>query len=339
VLLVFLFAFIVSAPFLFITQIIDEYTDIQRTIRTFSHQQILELERLVHEDFASEFSDVHAWYMPSDYEDGEGTWFQPRLIGYVEMALVHIMYTVIFEEFRYFPGDERFLRDFRTATWMFFHFPNDPEFPGQSPFFFARPLMGETFETIVDENISCERTRIIAMNMYHAHRQRQRLENDEANQIIIRETGPLGSRILARLDTEKPFVGGEMLWPVPTANRISSGFGYRGDPFTSVRTYHFGIDIPARPGTEIIAVLPGTVIISAYCRTTFGHHVVIDHGGGIATVYTHNNRNFVQVGDSVEAGDVIAHVGNTGRSTGAHLHFEVRVNGQAVNPTLWVTRP
>lgn len=126
-------------------------------------------------------------------------------------------------------------------------------------------------------------------------------------------------------------LGGRFRWPVPSSGRITSGFGYRNHPTRRRREFHTGIDIGARHGADIIAAEGGVVILSSW-HGGYGNTVIIDHGGGVHTLYGHNSRNLVSVGDTVTAGQRIALIGSTGVSTGPHLHFEVRVNGQAVNP-------
>ena len=120
------------------------------------------------------------------------------------------------------------------------------------------------------------------------------------------------------------------LWPL--RGRISSGFGWRANPFGGRnREHHNGIDIPARTGTAIRAAGDGVVTFQGW-QSGYGNTVTIDHGNGITSMYAHNSRNIVREGQRVNRGDIIAHVGSTGRSTGAHLHFEVRHNGTAINP-------
>ena len=126
-------------------------------------------------------------------------------------------------------------------------------------------------------------------------------------------------------------MGGTMLWPVPGHYRVSSGYGDRARPIGRGREFHTGVDIPAPTGTNILAAYGGVVILSGW-NGGFGNTVVIDHGGGRTTLYGHNSRNLVTVGQTVARGDVIARVGSTGVSTGPHLHFEVRHNGNHVNP-------
>jgi murein DD-endopeptidase MepM/ murein hydrolase activator NlpD len=115
--------------------------------------------------------------------------------------------------------------------------------------------------------------------------------------------------------------------PLKSFSRITSEFGRRGISF------HRGIDFAASSGTNIYAVLPGEVVLSAYTRD-YGNRVVIQHADNIQTVYAHNIRNVVKVGDVVTQGQLIAHVGTTGRSTGNHLHFEYRVRNVPHNPRI-----
>jgi len=125
--------------------------------------------------------------------------------------------------------------------------------------------------------------------------------------------------------------GGTMRWPVPGHNRVTSRYGNRTRPWGRGTEFHTGIDIGAPRGTNIVAAESGTVVLSGW-HGGFGQTVIIEHGNGLTTLYGHNSRNLVSVGDWVNRGDVIAHVGSTGFSTGPHLHFEVRRNGNHVNP-------
>jgi len=124
---------------------------------------------------------------------------------------------------------------------------------------------------------------------------------------------------------------GDLVWPVPGHRRISSGFGIRQHPVFGTMRAHNGIDIPAPHGTNVIAADTGTVIRSAY-NSSFGHYIVISHGN-MNTLYAHLSTRSVRAGDNVQRGQTIGRVGSTGISTGPHLHFEVHVNGQRVNPT------
>lgn len=124
---------------------------------------------------------------------------------------------------------------------------------------------------------------------------------------------------------------------MPAPGYISSPFGPRPDPFTGARSHHFGVDIDANIGDPIHAAADGIVTFSGI-QSGFGVTVVIDHGNGYETLYAHNQRNLVRVGDVVRAGQQIATVGSSGRSTGSHLHFEVHVNGRPVDPRAYLAR-
>ena len=122
---------------------------------------------------------------------------------------------------------------------------------------------------------------------------------------------------------------------VPVEGWITSSFGRRRSPFTGKREMHEGLDIAARTGTPIVAPADGTVIKVGY-NGGYGKVVVIDHGNGIVTKFGHNSKNLTKVGKKVRRGDVIAKLGNTGRSTGPHVHYEVLLNGVAVNPSRYI---
>ena len=133
------------------------------------------------------------------------------------------------------------------------------------------------------------------------------------------------------------YVGGEFIWPVPRSwSRISSPYGWR--TLNGKREHHNGIDIPASKGTNIYASNGGKVITATW-HYSYGNYVIIDHGGGKATLYAHASKLNCKVGDKVKQGDVIAYVGTTGHSTGNHLHFEVRINGAKQNPLNYVKQP
>ena len=133
------------------------------------------------------------------------------------------------------------------------------------------------------------------------------------------------------------YVGGEFIWPVPRSwSRISSPYGWR--TLNGKREHHNGIDIPASKGTKIYASNGGKVITATW-HYSYGNYVIIDHGGGKATLYAHASKLNCKVGDKVKQGDVSAYVGTTGHSTGNHLHFEVRINGAKQNPLNYVKQP
>ncbi len=129
------------------------------------------------------------------------------------------------------------------------------------------------------------------------------------------------------------YVGGEFIWPCPEYSRISSPFGYRIHPVTGKRKFHKGVDLAAAKGADILAANDGTVTAAYdYENGGYGKYVIINHGGGRVTLYAHCNDVFVRKGDKVKRGEVIAEVGTTGTSTGNHLHFEVRIDGEYTDP-------
>ena len=126
------------------------------------------------------------------------------------------------------------------------------------------------------------------------------------------------------------------IWPAP--GRITSGFGYRRSPFGWGTEFHGGIDIAAAYGTPIVATADGEVIFNGY-RAGYGNTIVIDHGYGYRTLYSHNAQNLVSVGSKVSRGQAIALMGRSGRATGPHVHYEVQYMGQRVNPKPYLQAP
>ena len=124
------------------------------------------------------------------------------------------------------------------------------------------------------------------------------------------------------------------LWP--TRGTITSGFGYRRSPFGSSREFHSGLDIGASRGTQVYSTAGGVVRMANY-NGGYGNVIFVDHGYGFSTVYAHLSKLNVKVGQQVTKGQLIGTVGSTGASTGPHLHYEVRVNGVAVNPTKYLS--
>lgn len=129
--------------------------------------------------------------------------------------------------------------------------------------------------------------------------------------------------------TQSKGKGGRFVWPLDTGT-LTSGYGRRG------RRLHKGIDLAAAVGTPIKAVAAGKVIYSDNKQRGYGNLVIIEHADDFVTVYAHNRRNLVDEGDTVRQGAVIAELGNTGRSTGPHLHFEIRLDSKAVDPLIYL---
>ena len=136
------------------------------------------------------------------------------------------------------------------------------------------------------------------------------------------------------------YVQGKMAWPLPLSAHavVTSNYGYRADPFTGKQSFHNAMDISCPYGTPILAACTGKVIVAS-THYSYGNYVIIDHGGGISTIYAHASSLCVSVGQTVTTGTVIAKVGATGSATGNHLHFGVFVNGTATDPRGYVNIP
>lgn len=135
-------------------------------------------------------------------------------------------------------------------------------------------------------------------------------------------------------DTVK-YTGGAFCWPAPSYVRISSPYGYRIHPIYKTKKFHSGVDMAAPGGSNILAAADGTVKLAAW-NGGYGNCVVIDHGGGVSTLYGHAQKLLVSKGQKVKRGQVIAKVGTTGNSTGNHLHFEVLINGKTTDPMAYL---
>ena len=142
---------------------------------------------------------------------------------------------------------------------------------------------------------------------------------------------------LAMNGIDTKYIGGEFAWPVPGYTRITSKYGMRTHPITGVYKLHSGTDIGAPMGANFVAANDGIVVKAGY-NGAYGNMVIIDHGGGIQTLYAHGSQIMVNVGDTVKKGEtVVLKVGSTGYSTGAHAHFEVRINGVTTDPLPYIT--
>lgn len=121
-------------------------------------------------------------------------------------------------------------------------------------------------------------------------------------------------------------------WPLTDYTNLSSLYAGRIDPFTGKKATHSGIDVPAPKGVKILSAKSGVVLTSAYNSGGYGNYVVVDHGNGNTTLYAHMSSRSVKAGDVVKQGDVLGLVGTTGRSTGNHLHYEIRENDVRIDP-------
>lgn len=141
---------------------------------------------------------------------------------------------------------------------------------------------------------------------------------------------------LAAQGLDTAYIGGELAWPVPGYTQITSNYGMRYHPILHVNKLHTGVDISAPEGANFIAANDGVVVKAEY-NTAYGKMVIIDHGGGISTLYAHGSEILVSVGQTVKRGENVLKVGSTGYSTGPHAHFEVRINGVVTDPLPYIT--
>lgn len=153
---------------------------------------------------------------------------------------------------------------------------------------------------------------------------------------ILDESAKLTAEIM-KLQGTSNYAGGEMAWPLPGFSKITSPYGMRLHPTLKVYKLHTGVDIAGSGcnGKPIVAANSGKVI-TAGKNTAYGNMIIIDHGGGMSTLYAHASKLAVKVGDVVTRGQTIAYVGSTGYSTGPHLHFEVRINGKTTDPLPYI---
>lgn len=159
---------------------------------------------------------------------------------------------------------------------------------------------------------------------------------DEYNKSFAEVEAEIALLAQQDLNIGEDYVGGVMAWPVPGYTRITSKYGMRTHPITGVYKLHSGVDIGAPMGANFIAATTGVVSKAGY-NSAYGNMVIINHGGGVQTLYAHGSEILVEVGQLVSKGDVILKVGSTGYSTGAHAHFEVRINGSTVDPLPYIT--
>ncbi len=182
-----------------------------------------------------------------------------------------------------------------------------------------------------------ENTKIVYNNYYNQLTEQEKqtqtkLQEFEEQQRLIEEE--IQRLLIQNLSPE--YIGGQMAWPTPGYTRITSPYGMRNHPITGVYKLHTGVDLGAPYGSNFISAADGTVIKAGY-NTAYGNMVIVDHGGGVSTLYAHGSKIMVEVGQTVKKGDIILKVGSTGYSTGPHAHFEVRVNGKCVDPMPYIT--
>ncbi len=158
-------------------------------------------------------------------------------------------------------------------------------------------------------------------------------EAEEAEQDLQKEI----SAMVAALSKTSVYIGGTYTWPLPGHYTITSPFGMRYHPTLKVNKLHTGVDISAPKGTKIVAANAGKVITAGY-NSGYGNYVVIDHGGGQATLYGHMSKISVSVNQKLKKSQQVGLVGSTGFSTGNHLHFEIIVGGKQVDPMKYFSK-
>lgn len=186
-----------------------------------------------------------------------------------------------------------------------------------------------------------EESRIKSLDVSRGKQETLRRELNQDKEALARQLDQIEKeandleQVLLKLQSEGDYIGGIMKWPVTGHTRISSPYGNRIHPILKTKRFHSGIDIPAPTGTNIVAAAAGRIAFAG-TQGGYGRTIILDHGGGIMTLYAHNSQLMVSEGAQVTQGSVIAKAGSTGMSTGPHLHFEVRENGKYVDPMPWV---
>ena len=205
----------------------------------------------------------------------------------------------------------------------------------------------DDFEDLLDEleELIEEKNQMLTAFENDINNKTQAIKEYEAE---IKEQDELISALEAAVEAERKQIlkqngivleydGGAFKFPVAKYTRVSSEFGWRIHPTLGYNKFHNGIDLASPSGTAIYAAYSGTVVAATY-SSTMGNYVMINHGSGLYTIYMHASKLYVKKDDIVARGDTIAAVGSTGRSTGPHLHFGVRLNGEYVNPRNYILK-
>lgn len=199
----------------------------------------------------------------------------------------------------------------------------------------------EEEQKTIEALISQKETELASVETEIADKERaiRELEAEIAEQnATISELERLVKEQKQSLMTIRNYDGGAFCWPAPSYTKVSSEFGNRNHPVLGVNLFHNGVDLAAPGGSDILAAYDGTVVSASY-TAAMGNYVMIDHGDGLYTVYMHASKLLVSQGQEVSRGQKIALVGSTGRSTGNHLHFSVRLNGEYVSPWNYIPHP
>ena len=189
----------------------------------------------------------------------------------------------------------------------------------------------EKINVVLSNQKTQKQNKISALSKEEKELQKKIDEYDE----LIREAQRKASQMAS--GSTGAYVGGNKVWPCPASTRITSPYGGRNTGIPGATTNHKGIDIGCPVGSKVVSVLDGRVMFTGY-NSARGYYIMVDHGGGVVTLYQHCSKNSfkVSVGDKVKAGQTIVLSGNTGIGSGPHLHFEVLINGSNVNPLNWL---
>lgn len=195
----------------------------------------------------------------------------------------------------------------------------------------SQKIEQERMNVILSNQKSQKQNKISSLSDEEKNLQKKIDEYDE----LIREEERKASQIAS--GSSGIFVGGNKVWPCKGSTRITSGYGSRNTGIPGASTNHKGMDVGCPTGTPIVSVLDGKVIFTGY-NAYRGYYIMVDHGGGVVTLYQHCKANSykVSVGDRVKAGQTIILSGSSGIGSGPHLHFEVLINGSNVNPQTWL---
>ena len=192
----------------------------------------------------------------------------------------------------------------------------------------------EKEESNLQSLLTAKTNELSAVNSDISNKEPAIAEYEDEKQAEIEAIAALEKEVAAdkaELYSKYKYDGGVFTWPCPNYTRISDNFGMRMHPTLGVQKMHNGIDLAAPAGSKILAAYNGTVVAADY-NSSMGNYIMINHGGGLYTIYMHCSALYVSKGTDVTAGTKIAAVGSTGRSTGNHLHFGVRLNGAYVSP-------
>lgn len=180
---------------------------------------------------------------------------------------------------------------------------------------------------LLEQSININTFKNSQIKIFKMYLERQLYNCEKNENSLIREIKEERKDLLE--ESNNYYIKGQ--WPLENYRYISSSYGYRIHPITKSLNFHSGIDIPAPKNTSVVASDDGIIIFAGY-KNGYGNVVEIEHFDNKKTLYAHNNSVVVKVGDVVKRGEVIAKVGSTGNSTGNHVHFEVKINDQRINP-------